>query len=77
MHEYSIILEATDVEPEIRPTATKAEFSQNLEVALNKAVSRMSERIKIFQEDAWEIVSHQLTWFDQYLVISFLLRRPK
>jgi len=77
MYEYGIVFEVADMTPEILATATKDEFSQNLGAALNKVITRVPERIKTFQGGDWEITSHQLTRFDHYLVISFLLRRPK
>ena len=77
MYEYDLISEVADVQLEKLATTTKDEFAQNLQVALPRVIFRVTERMKAFQGGDWEIVSHQLTRFDHYLVISFLLRRPK
>jgi len=75
MYEYCVMFETADVKPEILVTATKDEFSQNLQVALAGVIHRVSERMKTFQGGGWEIMSHQLTRLDLYLIVSFLLRR--
>lgn len=77
MYEYGLISEVADVKLEKLTTAIKDEFVQNLQVALAGVIFRVTERMKTFQGGGWEIMSHQLTSLDRYLVVSFLIRCQK
>ena len=73
MYEYGLISEVADVKLEKSATATKDEFVQNLQVALAGVIFRVTEHMKTFQGGGWEIMSHQSTSLDRYLVVSFLI----
>ncbi|MCK4529452.1 hypothetical protein KAW18_18970 [candidate division WOR-3 bacterium] len=77
MYEYSLMVKTADVKLEALATATTDELTQNVAVALGGVIDEVSKSMKLFQGGDWEIISHQLTRLDRYLVASFLLRRPK
>ena len=77
MYEYSLMVKTADVKLEALATATTDELTQNVAVALGGVIDEVSKSMKSFQGGDWEIISHQLTRLDHYLVASFLLRRPK
>jgi hypothetical protein len=77
MYEYSMMVKTADLSPEALATANKDELSKGILGALGAAVSELSKGMDTFQGGGWEIISHQLTRFENHLFASFLLRRQK
>lgn len=78
MYEYSLISEVADVKLEKVAITNKDGFTKNLQASLSSVIFRVKERMMAdFQGGDWEIISHQLNNLDRYLVVTFLIRRPK
>jgi hypothetical protein len=73
MYDYQIISQAG----EIKPNAIKNMDNDVLSIGINEDFKRLaSEHIGLFN-DGWEIVSHNVVFYQEKQLCSFLLRRQR
>ena len=75
MYEYAIMSETVNVKPEALVAESKKELLNSLGIALVRVMDIVHKSLKTYEGGGWEIMSHQLTSLDRYLVVSFLIRR--
>ena len=74
-YEYSSIVDAIELKAGLADTSL-SEFREAMAFALQNSVAKLPSAIqsKLLGED-WEVVSHDLTRIDRYLLLTVLLRR--
>ena len=77
MYEYSIIVRTLEIKAEELADATFDQLHLVIGAALTQTIAYVEEGLETFQGGGWELVSHELSNIADFMVVSFLLRRPK
>ena len=57
--------------------ASTDELNQAIALQLGAIVNRTTESVADLPEGDWEIMSHDITRIDRYLLVTFLIRHPQ
>ena len=77
MYEYSVIVRTLDMIPENLARATADDFHDSIALALTQTIDIVEKDLDKFQGGGWEMLSHDVNMSERFMVVSFLLRRPK